>query len=271
MPRVDLYSWNPRRPVLRGPVGRILPIRRRLNNFGDVLGPALVSRILRSEGLGKDVDDAQDTTLYTIGSVMHMVGKGDHVWGTGVNGKEIARRYDVDGTQFHAVRGHLTRSFLEERGARVPEVFGDPGILTSAYFPREELPEPLFHADVTIVPNLHDYRNFAHLPNTLDPRRPLKDCLSTIARSKFVVGSSLHGLIVAESYGVPARRVVSAAEPDFKYEDYYSGTGRKNQSAAISIDDAMELGEPQTPEFDLDGLVASFPRFLWATRGPEVA
>ncbi|GAB3753254.1 polysaccharide pyruvyl transferase family protein [Zhihengliuella somnathii] len=269
MPRVDLYSWNPRRPLFRGPVGRLVPLHRRVDNFGDVLGPALVSRMLRAEGLRQDSSDEPVTTLYSIGSVMHMVKSGDHVWGTGVNGKEISKKHDVVDARFHAVRGHLTRNFLQDLGVRVPEVFGDPGILTSVYFPRADLPEPLFHSDVTIVPNLHDYRHFAHLHNALNPRLPLLDCLSTIASSKFVVGSSLHGLVVAESFGVPARRMVSAAEPDFKYEDYYSGTGRTNQTAAISVEDALDLGEPQEPDFDKEGLTAAFPRFLWDHRDSE--
>ncbi|WP_309081082.1 polysaccharide pyruvyl transferase family protein [Zhihengliuella sp.] len=263
---VELYEWNPRRPVLRGPVGRLIPLRRPVNNFGDLLGPRLVERMLASRSLdpGESVGSER---LFTVGSVMHEVAPGDHVWGSGVNGKELARDYSVAGARIHAVRGELTKSFLEARGASVPAVFGDPGILTARYFPSTSLGAPLFRADYTVVPNLHDYRSMAGSPNVLNPRAPLLECLATIANSRFVVGSSLHGLIVAEAYGVPARRMVASTEPDFKYDDYYSGTGRAPQRAARSVDEALSLGASDRPEFDCDGLVASFPWHLW--RGGE--
>ncbi|GAA3698128.1 polysaccharide pyruvyl transferase family protein [Zhihengliuella alba] len=261
---VDLYAWNPRRPVMRGPLGRLIPLRRPVNNFGDLLGPQLVERMLASRGLRMD-QGAKNVRLFSIGSVMHEVGNADHVWGSGVNGKEVARDYTVSGAQFHAVRGHLTKAFLDERGGSVPEVYGDPGILTARYFPAANLGRPLFQSDYTIVPNLHDYRSMAGAPNVLNPRAPLLECLATIATSRFVVGSSLHGLVVAESYGVPARRMVSSAEPDFKYDDYYSGTGRRPQQAAFSVEEALDLGAPDSPEGDHERLISSFPWHLWGT------
>ena len=50
------------------------------------------------------------------------------------------------------------------------------------------------------------------------------DIIDSIAGSEFVVSESLHGLIVAEAYGVPSVWVELTEHPDwwsFKYNDFY--------------------------------------------------
>lgn len=261
-PSVELLSWNPPRPIIRGPIGRRLPFRRPVNNFGDVLGPVVVRRLLSQLGID-EAAASSESRLLSIGSVLHMAKPGDHVWGSGVNGKELDRDYDPAGWKIHAVRGPRTRAFLTERGGSVPAVFGDPGILTARLFPAEDLPAPLFRSDVTIVPNLHDYPRFALHRNVLNPQTPLLQCIATIAASKFVVGSSLHGIILAESYGVGARPIKAGKEPAFKYDDYFEGTGRSAQTAARHVREAIDLGPVPPSQADADALVAAFPRHLW--------
>jgi pyruvyltransferase len=91
-------------------------------------------------------------------------------------------------------------------------------------------------------------------------------CLQRIAASRFVVGSSLHGIVIAESLGIPARVIASAAEHPFKYEDYYLGTGRHDVEAAGSVREAVAMGGRDLPEFDAGSLIAAFPADLWAQR-----
>lgn len=263
MPSVELFHWNPMRPVMRGPIGRRLPFRARVNNFGDMLGPAIVRKLLQHLGINES-EAVRDERLFSIGSVLHEARTGDHVWGSGVNGKELNATYNPHECFFHAVRGPLTRSFLTERGALIPEIYGDPGILTSRLFPIAELPAPCFVADVLIVPNLHDYARYAHLPNVLNPRRPLLECLATIAASGMVVGSSLHGTIVAESYGIGARPVLAKREPSFKYDDYFAGTGRAPQASARNVKEARAMGPVSFGEPRPDALLDAFPRELWS-------
>ncbi len=127
-----------------------------------------------------------------------------------------------------AVRGPHTRGFLQDRGINVPEIFGDPALLLPHVAP--ELLNAAQHKrhKVTIVPNMEDlrlHRSLRLVPNVLNPRSGLRRCLYRIVRSELVVGSSLHAIIVAEAFGIPARVVESKVEHHFKYADYYAGNG----------------------------------------------
>ena len=55
-----------------------------------------------------------------------------------------------------------------------------------------------------------------------------------------MVSSSLHGIVIAEAYGVPAVLVASSTEPVFKYEDYYAGTGRELPAPAATWRDGRD-------------------------------
>lgn len=114
------------------------------------------------------------------------------------------------------------------------------------------------------MPNLNDF----HRPalddvTTVDPRTPLLPFLRQLARAELVVGSSLHGVILAERLGVPARVIRSDAEPSFKYEDYYEGTGRANVRLAADIHHALDLGGVDSGSTVDATLAAAFPRDLW--------
>jgi pyruvyltransferase len=262
---IELYAWNPRRPLIPGKNGerlaRLGVVGRKNNNFGDVLGPELVKRILASRGISSE--STRTSRLFTIGSVLHFASSGDTVWGTGRNGKVADTAHKFTTLDVRAVRGPLTATFLRDRGANVPDIYGDPGLLTAKYFPEFQKTSGERKFDVTIVPNLNDLGSVAYGENVLDPRKPLLECLARIANSRLVVGSSLHGIIVAEAFGVPARLVVSPHEHEFKYRDYYLGTKRDVPDFAASISEAIEMnGAPQLG-YDLEALEAAFPQDLW--------
>lgn len=260
MPPVDPFNWNPRRPLFRGRIGKALPIRRKLNNFGDLLGPMIVNEIAGREGLDNS-PTTRNARLISVGSVLHFAQDGDVVWGTGVNGKFsqqplTARRLDV-----RAVRGPLTHAYLESNHIVSPPVYGDPGLLASVLWPH--LKSEKDSQDVTVVMNFNDAA-IADAPYpVLNPRKPVWQCLRTIASSSLVVGSSLHAIIVAESYGVPARLIRSQHEPAFKYTDYYAGTGRASYKVAESVEEAVKLGGEPAPVWSPEALLEAFPRDLW--------
>ena len=166
--------------------------------------------------------------------------------------------------------GHERVRFLMERGIEAPEIYGDPALLLPVVLPelREEANRKKF--EVTVVPNYRDLDNnpgWRLSPKVLNPRAPLSRVLSRIAASELVVGSSLHGIVVAEALGVPARLVRSAVETDFKYDDYYEGTGRPGYSPAETIREAVAAGGEPPPVFSPDTLLAAFPADLWQPSG----
>jgi len=262
MSGVETVHWNPLRPVFQGPIGSRLPIQRRVNNFGDLLGPLIVERMLAE----RSVDGSSATRhvrLLTVGSVLHLARDNDTVWGSGVNGKEL-NRFTARHLDVRAVRGPLTKNYLESRGISTPDVFGDPGLLVGELWPRESLFSGRPHG-TTIVMNLND-RVTGRDSRYLNPRRPVSHCLSKIAESAFVTGTSLHAIVVAESFGIPARLLRSGTEPDFKYRDYYLGTGRTDFTPARTVEEALALGGETPPTCDTAALRHAFPVDLWTSQ-----
>lgn len=264
MTRVDLIHWNPRRPLLRGRAGRFLPFGPRVDNFGDLLGPFVIEEMLRRRGLANS-GRSQGSRLLSVGSIMRLARNGDTVWGSGVNGKTIDQ-LKIEWLDVRAVRGPRTREILRARGIPVPPVFGDPALLLGVLWSRDEWYSDELSAAMCIVPNLNDWKNYDPKdPRVLDPRRPLDECLRRIASSEFVVGSSLHGIVVAEALGIPARLVRSASEPEFKYRDYYEGSGRVEFAPAATVDAAQAMGGALPPTaWDPEPLMSAFPSDLWA-------
>jgi pyruvyltransferase len=117
--------------------------------------------------------------------------------------------------------------------------------------------------DLTVVPNLNDLAAYPAGTAVLDPRKPLDECLGVIAASAFVTGSSLHAIVIAESLGIPARLIASGAEPPFKYDDYYFGSGRPGFRLATSVDEAVAMGGEPAPNWSSGPLLDAFPSDLW--------
>ncbi|WP_374112277.1 polysaccharide pyruvyl transferase family protein [Rhodococcus sp. CH91] len=262
MPNVSVVHWNPRQPVGLPFTSRRVRLGRRVNNFGDLLGPLIVSA-LRPRLDGRPQFSRVRRRLLAVGSILHLARDGDCVWGTGVNGKIQEFEYTFRELDVRAVRGPLTRDFLLSRGLNVEETYGDPALLTPIIFPWLEEASKQKKHKITIVPNLNDLPMIEHDERVLDPRSPLEVCLNRIAQSERVVGSSLHGIIIAEALGIPARLIKSSVEDSFKYADYYLGTGRTAFRPASSVKEAVDLGGEPPVVWDPEPLLRAFPTDLW--------
>ena len=264
-----MVHWDPARPVLHGRLGRALPVTRRTNNFGDLLGPVVVGAEVERRALGEwqgrrgVLPPAR--RLIAVGSILHFARDGDAVWGSGVNGKISPARHDFTTLDVRAVRGPRTRDFLLGRGVDVPPVYGDPALLLPLLDRRLRRWRSETRHEVTIVPNLNEAAQWRGRAGVLDPCSGLTACLRRIAQSAFVMGSSLHAVIVAESLGIPARAIASGAEDRWKYDDYYEGTGRSGVQLASSQAEALRLGGAPALQWSPDALIAAFPGDLWAS------
>lgn len=253
---VPVVHWNPIRSG--APVA----------NFGDVLGPAIVSRLVGSSARTVAPDGP---ALLSVGSILHLAPERSVVWGSGVNGKMLAATRDIpDGVAFRAVRGPLTRRFLSGHGFDVPEVYGDPVLLLADVMPELLRVSRAPVRDVLFVPNFNDKDDVSavageHELETLDSQDHVDSVLLQIASSRFVISTSLHAVIVAEALGIPARFVRSAHEHPFKYRDYLAGTGRAFEPIAETVEEAFVLGGQPEPRFDADALLEAFPWELWSS------
>ncbi len=270
---VDVFSWDPVRASEDVRYGRTA------RNFGDVLGRILVERIVGRLRISLDrTPDAthEPRTLLAVGSIMHFAPPGATIWGTGVNYKVPKRVSSQANTlDVRAVRGPITARMLERSGCVVPPVYGDPILLLPEYFPelgrwmRAEGP------DVLVVPNLNDYPSARQEAEALgfdilDPTAPTEHVLRRIVAANFVIGSSLHAVVVADAMGIPARFVQSTGEHILKYRDYLAGSGRPATIIADTIADALRMGGHEAPRFSPEELIAAFPTDLWEAAGPSV-
>lgn len=231
------------------------------HNFGDSLFINIVEALLGRQIAFKG-ESLKRRVLFPGGSVLHRCLENDVLWGVGLNNpkfhflKMFPRRIDIRG-----VRGPLTASFVQHSlGRKPPPVVGDPGLLVGELFPdlggaiSQEHPVGVIHHFNDAVASRRDDVFY------IDPLRDPIEVLPDIRKCELIVSSSLHGIIVAESYGIPARWLKTNSVPHFKYLDYYLSTGRSPEPCE-SVDEGIQMGgDAAIVDFDITALKNSFPR-----------
>lgn len=224
------------------------------SNFGDSLSPKIVERII-NKSLLQNKNYRQQ--MLALGSILHFAKDNDVIWGSGRNGKIADDKHKFTNLDVRAVRGPLTRKFLLSKGIKCPEVYGDPALLMPLLFPELKV-NPTF--EYIVIPNINEMNEFKKFPNLVLPTQDCMSVVEKILKAKFVISGSLHGIIVAEAFGIPARLLrITEKENIFKYQDYYCGTGRSNFRIAYSLEEAIKMGGEQKPIIDLKLLLESFP------------
>lgn len=204
-------------------------------NFGDYLSAELVEIFS-----GRKVAYApiQRADMIAIGSVLGRERKAKilgfprrlHIWGTGSGnpGDVFSGRH-----HYHAVRGLKCKAQIQ--GLKSQPVVGDPGLL-SPWLVGKSIQKKI---SVGLIPHFmhHDSPEIAALLSAIPNSRiinvfsPVKQVLEEIASCDFVLSTSLHGLIVADSFGVPNQWLTLDMSPawQFKFKDYYSSFGLFDQ------------------------------------------
>jgi pyruvyltransferase len=225
-------------------------------NFGDDLSRVIVERMLGDSVRHKPLE-SKEKLLLAAGSILHYARDGDVIWGSGFRENPLLenRFHHID---VRAVRGPRTREFLLKMGINCPEVYGDPAILMGYLFPEFKKEAPIY--DYIIIPNIGEISCFANYKNIVLPTLPWNEIVKKMMQSRLVISSSLHGIIVAESFGVPARLLkMTWIEPLLKYQDYYESTGRPNFHYATSVQEALQMGGEEPGRIDINPLLESFP------------
>ena len=246
-------------------------------NLGDYLGLVVVNWMLERKGLSLDDYVEKKKHLLTVGSGAVKSYQNMTVWGSGVERElpQMFRRFFQKSwfrkLDIRAVRGPLSRDYLMKLGHRCPEVYGDPAILMPLIYKVEgEKSWGGQKYDVSIIPQLVTEEgvreNYPDVHIISMNTNDYKSVIDQIVQSKLIVSSSLHGIILAEAYGVPAvffRGI--AKEIDFKYLDYYASTGRNDIHIAASFEEAITMKPLPLPDLKplQEGLLKSFPYDLW--------
>ena len=203
-------------------------------NYGDLLGKYLVEKISQKEAVWSkpskfSIHDFFSPIYVTIGSILTHVNKKCIVWGSGI----VSKEYPIKKGEFLAVRGPQTRNHLIKQGYEVPEVFGDPALLLPKYY------NPKIEKEYAsgIIPHYSDYnkvKDFYKDDNSILlidlMTNDVDKTTDEILKCRKIVSSSLHGIIVAHAYGIPAvwqKFSGNIFGDDIKYQDYFESVDIK--------------------------------------------
>ncbi|WP_405352501.1 polysaccharide pyruvyl transferase family protein [Nonlabens sp. Asnod3-H03] len=226
---IRLYWWS-----------EVLIQKKDYENYGDLLGKYLVEKISHKKVIWQrahkfHLQNFWKPLYVTIGSILEHIGTHCTVWGSGI----ISRDAQIAGATFLAVRGPLSRKRIQELGYDCPAVYGDPALLLPLHY------NPIVEKEyqLGIVPHINDYELVQEWFKDNDAVKiinfktnDVEQTTSEIISCERILSSSLHGIIVAHAYQIPAVQI--------QFSDRIYGDGVKY------YDYLMSVGlEPYDPEF----------------------
>jgi hypothetical protein len=210
-------------------------------NFGDDLTPWLLPHY----GFVPVHRAPKEAQLAGVGSIIEFLPDSydGAVWGSGLID---ARPRALPAATFLAARGHHTRELV---GGSDAIAVGDPGILVERHVKR-----PKVRWKLGVVPHGHhrSHEGIASFVSrgadqlhVVNVHQRAHTAVREIASCAVVLTTSLHGLVTADSFGIPA--VWTLLEPpleggDFKFRDYESVV-TPGQTRFIAFDDAMTIDQ----------------------------
>jgi len=248
-------------------------------NYGDILAQFIVTKV---SGRPVKFFNAprqrkkwfKKSYLMAIGSIMRYTQPKASVWGSGI----ISIKDTFANAKFHAVRGPLSRKRILEQGYECPENYGDPALLLPKYY----TPDVKKKYKLGFVPHYVDYQRvdnwYKNNPDVIVINLLDDDIFKTtdyITSCEKVISSSLHGVIVAQAYGIPAIWVQFSDKlsgDNIKFADYFESVQiMPYQATVISEQKAVSyyevLFEAIQSQVDIDvlesiqnNLIQAFPQ-----------
>lgn len=235
------------------------------SNWGDDLNYFFFNEICKEEFVSIPYNrliGKRETHYLLIGSVLTFFNLDKSiVYGSGIQ----YPTHPIKGTpeKILAVRGPKTREVLLQKGYECPERYGDLAILLPCFY-KPDIRMEERHV-ISLIPNegtlrekkdslvkdilkKHDCRII-----NMSCYSDWKEVIDLICESKLVISESLHGLIVAETYGVPSIWVEFIEHPvdwNFKFLDFYESIGKYNM-------ESIKLYQ----NFDWDEIIAALQSF----------
>ena len=249
-------SWIPKRRIKGGIYMSKIKLHyacKNVNNCGDVLNLEICDKLfgkkcvyavpLRCEAVF--IGSVLEHLLYPYSNCLHKTYLGKwkksvQVWGSGfiANPNEIIKRPNDMKEEFyrklsiHAVRGNKTKERIEQILDKELKnvVLGDPGLLASELLKGKQIQTD---CKIGIIPHyVERNENLDNIKVTggkvIDICQESLKVIEEIAKCEMILSSSLHGLIIADSLGIPNARIVLSDKVlggDYKYIDYYSAFG----------------------------------------------
>lgn len=244
----------------------------RNNNWGDDLNKYMFEYITAMKVVNLPISNLFfqiDKSYSLIGSILSFYSIDNKIiYGTGLmnpndtivgNPKEII-----------SVRGPRTRQVLLNKGYFCPENYGDPALLLPIFYqPNVSLDQRgaiILNMGTNLVNNnmiskLIDEMNLKIIDMT--KYQTWTDVIDEIVASKFVISESLHGLIVAETYGIPNIWVEFIDHPDywdFKFLDFFESIGKYEK--ILKLQNSISIDEIKTKISSWNKANIDYPKML---------
>lgn len=197
-------------------------------NFGDGLAPNLL-KLVQPAFSHQLVTGETSGKLLSIGSNHHWIRPFDTV--AGVGSMYPVRFRPANSVRIVSLRGPLTWELMGK-----PKIigFGDPGLLAKKLVTefRVEVGQDFEGSrDYAFVPHVSEVEHYRmHFPDVpvIDPRGDALEVCAQIGQFELIFSSSLHGLIVADSFGIPCVWIERQQKPagTHKFLDYFLSVGR---------------------------------------------
>jgi hypothetical protein len=195
-------------------------------NFGDALNPLLLDWFgdVRPRRV-----PAADADVIVCGSVLEHLPAG---WqGIVAGAGKMYEQTDLD-SRLAAATVLALRGPLSAKGVPGDYALGDPGLLACELVAVDDVDKVynlgiVPHWSDTTLEHRHEFKGFS--PRIIRPDGDPLEVVAEIGRCRKVVSSSLHGLIVADAFGIPRRTEVAVRlEKEggmFKFRDHCAAVG----------------------------------------------
>ena len=214
------------------------------NNWGDDINflfirEIVTQRIFNIHNLYKTSSLKDLDNYLLIGSIIESFStEKSSIWGSGAMFGNVPLK--IKPKRVYAVRGPLTRNYLLNNGVDCPPIYGDPALLLPYHY--QPCVEKCYK--IGLIPHYVDYDNdvikkiVEKYPNdvvliNMQSYSHWHDVVDIINQCEMILSSSLHGLIVSDSYSVP-NVWISLSDKirggNFKYLDYFQSVNRNTVS-----------------------------------------
>lgn len=210
-------------------------------NFGDFMTPWLANHFTNRPVLNVRNLPSSEGAILGVGSIVQGLDinhKKAKVWGSGIisanNHLAVANKLKKAQLDYvYACRGELTKKFFSNYNFELSGILGDPGLLFGNLYN----PKKTNSYKYAIIPHYIHYQFFKDLNIencvVVNVRDELTRVLDQIASAEKVISTSMHGLIIAQTYNIPwlhlyindGRLLVGE---EFKFEDFFSILEREN-------------------------------------------
>lgn len=223
----------------------------------------------------KNISNTPGNSLFkhylVVGSVLHNMNKNSVVMGSGLIHPSYSNQIRGLGN-IKILRGLNSLKIINDKFSldlKIP--LGDPAIL----FPK--IHNPVFSKKYKFGLVLH-YVDINHPiksiakemgANIISVSLSPKDFVNEMLKCENIISSSMHGLILADAYNIPNKRLILSSDitgGDYKYSDYYSVTKKPNEMGvhvnrdldSSTVEKIIRLCTIKDYKFDLSNLENEF-------------